>query len=129
MQHRLLANSVVADESYPLVNGEPCWLWISSTDKDGYGRLNVRVKRGPSRGKVRSVKAHRISIVAFKGRRMTRRMVGSHLCNVPQCINPNHLVGGTVATNNRKCVRDGRHWSGFKGEKQFPTAGATPCSP
>lgn len=117
MQHRLLANSVVAPEDYPLVEGEPCWLWVADTDRHGYGRLNVRVKRGPNKGKIRKLKAHRVSIQAFKGRRLTPRMVGSHLCNVPSCINPRHLVGGTVATNNRKTVRDGNHWSGFKGPK------------
>lgn len=117
MQHRLLANSVVADESYPLVNGAPCWLWTGKIDRYGYGVLNVRWKRGERKGKVRRVKAHREAIKAFNGRHLGAKYLGCHECDVRHCIQPEHLLGGTPKKNVRDCVTRGRHWSGFLGPK------------
>ena len=54
-----------------------CWLWMGSTDRHGYGRLN-------------HVRAHRISYRAFKGK-IPAGMVLDHLCRVKCCVNPDHL--------------------------------------
>ena len=116
MCERLIANSVVLpvdDPDYHEHDGEPCWLWTGRRDREGYGKLNVRLKRGPRKGQIVTHRAHRLAIIHFKGRRMTPKMVGKHLCNNPPCINPMHLRGGTQISNIRQCVREGRHRNGY----------------
>lgn len=110
MEERLVANSRKSEEhSY---KGDPCWEWTGQRKKNRngvfYPYITVRVKRGPRKGKTRIVAAHRMSLKVFKGRRMSPRMVGAHLCNYTLCINPEHLVGGSQSANVRYAVRSGR---------------------
>lgn len=113
---RLLANSIPSEDSAH--GGSRCWEWIGKrrTNRSGmsYPVLTLRYKSGPRRGKVYNMSAHRYSLVVFKGRRMTPRMVARHLCNNPLCINPEHLVGGSQKSNVRQCVREGRHKTPFR---------------
>lgn len=111
MQERILANSHESEHwSY---NGIPCRIWdgATSVNRAGmrYGKISVRIKRGPRKGKVRSTLAHREAIKAFTGRRLPARCVGKHLCNMTLCVEPRHLVGGTQRSNVRQCVEEGRH--------------------
>lgn len=116
IQQRVIANSVIAPDEWPVVDGERCWLWIgkTKTNRTGmrYGVITVRFKSGPRKGKVRSVLVHRLVIQEFKGRRMSPRQKGLHRCNNSICCNPAHLVGGTQKANVRQCVREGRHRNG-----------------
>ncbi|QTD88911.1 hypothetical protein [Burkholderia anthina] len=108
MQERIIANSVpAADSAY---NGTPCWIWIGAYGSSGYGTLNVRARTG----KVKHRGAHRESLKAFTGRRLTSRSVCKHLCNNPCCVNPDHLVGGSQKSNVRQCVAEGRHYTPFR---------------
>lgn len=108
---RLLANSVLSDDTF--YKGTPCWEWIGKL-RNGYPAITLRYKRGPRKGKVYNIGAHRLSLVVFKGRRMTPKMVARHLCNNRICINPEHLVGGSQIANVRQCVREGRHKTPFR---------------
>ena len=114
MQARIIANTVLSTERF--YNGSPCWEWIGKVkiNRNGakYGVLSQRFKRGPRKGQVNSVLVHRLVLQVFKGRRMSRRNVGRHLCNYTLCANPEHLVGGTQQSNVRQCVREGRHRNG-----------------
>lgn len=112
MEARLLANCI-EDPDGPLTNGSRCWLWTGAIDKDGYGTLCVRWKSGPRKGRKRTIRAHKVSLKTFTKRTVRRSYVVRHRCNVRCCINPGHLLGGTVTANNRDIVRDGRHWSGL----------------
>jgi len=122
MQERLIANSVVSDRFF--WNGTPCWEWIGkyvySNRGLAYGQLNVRIKSGPRKGKVRSERAHRVALRAFKGRYLGKRYVGGHSCNISWCINPDHLVGGTQQANVRKTVREGRHRNQYNPQNAQP---------
>ena len=112
MAERLIANSVLSVSSYMEINDEVswCWDWIGARAGNGrYGKVSLRFKKGPRKGKIRHVLAHRLSLVTFKRRYLNTRTVVKHLCNNPLCINPAHLEGGTILTNNRQTVRDGRH--------------------
>lgn len=109
MAERLIANSRVSETH--TYNGTACWEWIGKrkANRSGtlYGALTVRINRGPNKGKVATVLAHRMSLVHLKGRRLSSFEVGRHLCNYTLCINPEHLVGGTQTANMRQCVREG----------------------
>lgn len=114
---RIIANSVLSEESF--YNGTPCWNWIGAIkiNRSGmkYGSMNLRYKSGPRKGKVRSAKAHRMSVEAFhENKRITPKTVVMHLCNNSLCVNPAHLLGGTQKRNVRQCVKDGRHKTPFR---------------
>src|SRR6266702_3817658 len=76
-----------------------CWLWTGSVNTWGYGRLGQnRVER----------QAHRLSYLAFSGPIASNRKI-LHKCDVPCCVNPDHLFIGTLSDNVQDCLSKGRH--------------------
>lgn len=66
-----------------------CWEWNKDWKRGGYGLL---WHDGKNR------QAHRVSYAAFSGP-IPDGMVVRHTCDNPGCINPDHLVVGTIADN------------------------------
>jgi len=87
------------------VSPEPntgCWLWAGAAFVQGYGELKVGAKKW---------KASRLSYELYKGAIGSRLHV-LHRCDVPLCVNPDHLFLGTDADNTRDKVSKGRHLRG-----------------
>lgn len=87
------------------VNPEPntgCWLWDGPIDDFGYGRFRVGQKK--RRARRISADLHSIEVPAGK--------ILRHKCDVPGCVNPDHLLVGTHAENNRDRSVRGRSCSG-----------------
>jgi hypothetical protein len=79
-----------------------CWLWrASSRNENGYGVLG-RTGRGTG-----FVKAHRFSWELHRGPIPVGLLV-LHACDVPSCVNPDHLSLGTHADNSADCRRKWR---------------------
>jgi len=76
---------------------DECWIWTSTTDSDGYGKIRVT-------GKQRA--AHRVSWALANGREPD--LCVCHSCDNPKCVNPNHLWLGTQADNLRDMIAKGR---------------------
>lgn len=89
--------------------GDGCWLWQASVDKDGYG-----VFRGVING-VQLSRAHRFSYALHKGA-IAEGLEVCHSCDVPRCVNPDHLTLGTTKQNQQDKWRKGRGRVAF-GEK------------
>ena len=81
-----------------------CWVWLGSTNQDGYGRFNVYclVKHN------KLVQAHRFAYETRHGEIPTGLAV-LHTCDHPACCNPAHLFLGTQSDNMRDMHKKRRH--------------------
>lgn len=75
---------------------EQCWTWPGHLDEDGYGSL---------KHEKRPYRAHRVSWAIHSGRMPCADEVVRHTCDNPPCVNPAHLLVGTVTDNNRDTVQ------------------------
>jgi len=80
-----------------MIIGE-CWEFTGSRSDDGYGSIRLE-------GSMQ--KAHRAAYQIVHGE-IPAGLVVMHTCDNPPCINPAHLVLGTVADNNRDRHAKGR---------------------
>lgn len=99
MMHR----TPIAERFWPRVNKtDSCWLWTGSKNNKGYGVIG----RGGNNGGMMYV--HRLSFsIANPGANMAGMAV-MHKCDMPPCVNPDHLSLGTLADNHRDMWLKGR---------------------
>jgi hypothetical protein len=82
------------------IDAKGCWIWQGGTNENGYGRMRLANPR-------RQVYPHRAAYEAFIGP-IPDGLKVLHRCDVPRCINPNHLFIGTQKDNIRDCNSKGR---------------------
>lgn len=76
-----------------------CWLWDGSMNSDGYG--NIR------RDKI-THKTHRYVFEQTYGK-IDKGLCVCHKCDVPNCVNPEHLFVGTHKDNMRDRAKKGKN--------------------
>ena len=84
------------------VSPEPntgCWLWAGNVNRKGYGSVSIRRSTNDA--------AHRVSWRLHRGEIPFTFWV-LHKCDVPSCVNPDHLFLGTCADNLQDMARKGR---------------------
>src|ERR1700761_3720809 len=81
-----------------------CWLWVGSLNENGYGTIGVAYK---------TQLAHRVSYRLHVGP-IPDGLNVLHKCDVPCCVNPDHLFPGTQETNVIDMENKGRalHYEG-----------------
>ena len=107
--HRLWKNNEIKirtakerfEEKYIPVTESGCWLWQGPLDSGGYGRFLIK----------KTKLAHRASWMIFIGQ-IPDGMCVCHKCDVPSCVNPNHLFLGTTNDNIQDMVNKDRHARG-----------------
>lgn len=111
---RLKNHSSIADKLAFYSMPEPnsgCLLWIASSTLKGYGLLDVR---GVGR------LAHRHSYEQARGP-IPLGMQVCHKCDVPSCINPDHLFLGTPRDNMQDSVKKNRSSRGERSGVSYLT--------
>lgn len=84
----------------------PCILSPYAPNSDGYAQ--VKIKKG---SRYVTVKHHRLVYAAEHKLSVLemKNLVVMHKCDVRNCINPEHLMLGTVAMNNQDKLQKGRN--------------------
>lgn len=101
MRHRIDFNQRIFPEP-----NTGCWLSIGPTNEKGHVRVSPLTHSGFRY-------AHRYSYFINVGD-FDRHLCILHKCDVPSCVNPDHLFTGTIADNIADCVSKGRHKRGTK---------------
>lgn len=94
-------------ESYIPEPNTGCWLWAENVNRDGYGKFYDGT---------RTVLAHRYSFSLTHPQFDVTKCV-LHTCDIPGCVNPDHLYLGTVLDNNNDKARRNR---GIKSRRRLP---------
>lgn len=82
-----------------------CWLWFGCSS-EGYGQFNLHGK---------TFYAHRLAYELYKNP-IPEEMQVLHKCDVPCCVNPDHLWLGSHVDNMADMARKGRN----KGPREGP---------
>ena len=82
---------------------DSCWIWNGLKDVDGYGRFYINSKTG--------VRAHRFCYELYN-EKIGDGMCVCHSCDMPSCVNPDHLWIGTNIDNINDRTKKGRSASG-----------------
>lgn len=80
-----------------------CWIWMSTIEKSGYGRVCAGKK---------PFFAHRVSYEQKYGV-IPNGMMALHHCDVRCCVNPDHIFIGTQKDNMTDKVRKNRQAKGI----------------
>jgi len=88
-----------------------CWPWTGGTNDDGYGKLFF--KDGELRKQLLS---HRVSFAVSRNVPLSELLIVRHSCDNPLCVNPSHLIHGSILDNiadrqsrNRQAKGEGNH--------------------
>lgn len=84
-----------------------CWLWLSTTNANGYG-LIAAGRKGEGQ-----LLAHRVAWEIANGPMPKGTWVVMHMCDMPACVNPAHLKLGTQTDNLRDMRSKHRDHEGF----------------
>lgn len=113
--HDMPIRKSLAERFWTKVEPEPisgCFLWMGALNEHGYGVIN----RG--RAGLGMEKAHRVAWILDQGI-IPYGLNVLHKCDVPACVNPQHLYLGTMQDNVNDMMARGRQVSRRGTEHSF----------
>lgn len=96
------------NHSYIKDDESGCWVWQGKSRSGAckkYGRIKVNGV---------TMAAHRYSWELYNDQKIPEGMVVMHKCDNPECVNPDHLIVGTLSDNMKDMVKKGRNVSNFR---------------
>lgn len=87
-----------------IIDKSNCWITSLKLDQYGYSTMGLMGNR---------IKTHRFSYLIHKGEIPDGQLV-RHTCHNRACVNPEHLLVGTIKDNSEDMVKAGRSLSGSK---------------
>lgn len=81
---------------------DSCWIWTGTKNRRGYGKFCL--------GEKKWAVASRVSYELFKGS-IEGKLFVCHSCDVPSCVNPDHLWVGSHIENMSDMIDKARHSS------------------
>jgi len=92
------------------IQQDGCWSWNPYRDSDGYGSFTININKHKY-----TLRAHRYSwVIANQQDWPADKPVARHTCNNPCCVNPDHIVPGTVSENTFDSIRAGTYVNATK---------------
>lgn len=82
--------SILAKVEAITVDPNGCKMWPFGKDQDGYPTISLNC---------RTTRVHRVVLAASLGRDLGQDEQACHSCDVPSCVNVDHLWAGTVVQN------------------------------
>jgi hypothetical protein len=98
-----------------------CWLWTGTCTP---GRKSAGVGYGWFRRSKKMIYAHRASYECTHGDGSAAGLMVRHSCDLPLCVNPDHLLLGTNADNMQDMRERGRSNKGVKNGACILSTGA-----
>ena len=98
MDRKVIFNEALFDAKYIKGEENECWFWTAFTNKEGYGRIKIKVN-----GKSVSRGAHRVSLyrkLVYDDTFWFSKLEAGHTCANTSCVNPSHLMPQTRKENN-----------------------------
>ena len=102
-----------------------CWLWTAYHGREGYGRITLHAAASGANGKMRNIRAHRLSWMLNCGD-IPHGLHVLHNCPAGDnrlCVNPAHLWLGTIRENTLDALSKGTLAFGDRnGVRRYPEA-------
>jgi predicted XRE-type DNA-binding protein len=91
-----------------------CWKWVGAVGTNGYGEISLAEYK-ERKGSDTKARAHRLIYELVNKLELPDNQILRHkVCDTPLCVNPYHMLPGTMKDNSEDAIEKGRNAWGEK---------------